>query len=246
MIQYRGIACVLIVSSGLLVGCEKKSFHSQPLASLQVINAVVGGGNIKLNNNQRDSVRMYNAKVFGLAILDGKTSIRVWPTNEFAKPYFNNIMEVEKGGIYSLFLFGQSGSVESLFIKEQIPGRYNDSVIGVRVAHLSPGSDALNITLKANPSTIIFQQIKYREVSGIVKIPLPNPVPAGRASFEIRDAASNKLLTTYVLPTSVNALYPGISISLQRFKNIMLVVKGSRDNLSGTNAIGVFPVAMSY
>lgn len=242
-IVYLGL---FIIITGLLVRCKKDTDRRQPMASLRIINALIDGGNVKLNANERDSVLMYNAKSFGLAIVNGEASVQVWPAPESGKPYYSKRMEGQSGDMYSLFLFGWPGSVESLLIKEQVPVWYWDSVVGVRIAHCAQGIDAIKITLKKDPTVPIFSQITYKTVSEIVKVPLPRIIPSGAVSFEVRDAADNKLLATYTLPTSVNSLYPGISVALQRFKNITLVIKGSRDTLSGPNAFGIFPVSMSY
>lgn len=243
LIAYLGI---LTIGTGLLIGCKKDSERNQPVASLRIINALIGGGNVKLNANERDSALRYNAKSFGLALVNNHASILVWPSGESGKPYYSKIIEAQDSDIFSLFLFGWHGNVESMLIKEQIPSWNSDSVVGIRIAHLAQGIGGINITLKKDPTTPIFRQISYKTVSDIAKIPLPRVIPAGSASFEVRDAVNDKLLTTYTLPASVNSLYPGISVALQRFKNITLVIKGSRDTLSGPNTFGVFPVAMSY
>lgn len=236
----------LMVSTGLLMGCEKGTTSYHPVVSLRVVNALMGGGNMKINTNERDSVLMHNAKAFDLAIVDNQVAVKVWPSAESAKPYYNNQFEAQGADIYTLYLFGMVGSTESLLVKEQMPAWYSDSVIGVRVAHCAPGSGAVNITLKSDPTSPVIRQINYKTISDIVKIRLPGVIPAGTASFEVRDAADDKLLATYILPANANSLYPGISIALQRFKNITLVIKGSRDSLSGPNAFGVFPASMSY
>jgi len=240
-ILYMGLIC-----TGLQMGCMKDADKSHALASFRVINALIGGQNIKLNANERDSVLTYNAKVFGLSIVDNETNLRVWPTGQPGKPYYSNKIKVENGIIYSLYIFGLAGSEEALLMKEEIPAWYSDSSMGIRIAHCAPGSGSVNITVKRDPTVPVFSQVSYKEVTNVVKIPLPGTIPAGGTSFEVRDATNSKLLATYTLPTSVNSKYPGISVSLQRFKNITLVIKGSRDTLAGPNAFGVFPVAMAY
>lgn len=237
---------ILIISIGLFNGCKKDTDKDQPVASLRIINAIIGGGNAKLNSNERDSALRYNAKAFGLTIINGQASVLVWPTSGSSKPYYGNKIGMQVGEIYSLFLLGWPSNVESILVREQVPTWYVDSVVGIRVAHCAQGIGAINITLKKDPTVPIIKDISYKVVSDIAKIPLPRVIPAGTASFEVRNVIDNKLLATYTLPTSVNSQYPGISVALQRFKNITLVIRGSRDTLSGPNTFGIFPVAMSY
>lgn len=239
--------CILSIWTLSSIGCKKEEGELQPVASIRSINALIDGGTVKLNTNERDSVRMYNSRVFGLALVNQEATIQILPTAAPGKSYYNNKISMEDGDIYSLFLFGWPANVESLLIKEQVPGFYVDSVIGIRVAHCAPGGLPVNITLKKDPTVPLFQQVNYKTVTDIVKVPLPRVVPVGGAIFEVRDAANNKILATYSLPTaSASSTYPGISVTLQRFKNLTLVIKGSRDTLSGPNAFGVFPAPVSY
>lgn len=229
-----------------IISCKKNmpSYHS--VVSLRVVNALINGNTLKLNTNERDSVLMNNAKWFALAVVDNESTVRIWPTLGSDKPYYNNKFSTKDGDMYSLYLYGQAGSPESHLIKEQIPAPYADSAVGIRVAHLSPGTGAVNINLKADTTHSIISGVSFKEISDITKIPLPTVIGAGSASFEIRSVVDNTILATYTLPNSVNSQYPGISVPLQRFKNITLVLKGSRDTLSGPNAFGVFPAAVSY
>lgn len=238
------LAATLLASG--IISCKKNtpSYHSA--VSLRVVNALINGSTLKLNSNERDSVLMYNIKSFSLAITNNESTVQIWPTSGGNKPYYDNKISTQDGDLYSLYLYGWAGNAESLLIKEQIASPYADSAVGVRVAHLSPGTGAVNINLKSDPTHSIISGVNYKSISKLVKIPLLTVIPAGSASFEVRNATDNKMLATYTLPNSANSLYRGISVPLQRFKNITLVLKGSRDTLSGPNAFGIFPAAVSY
>jgi hypothetical protein len=93
----------------------------------------------------------------------------------------------------------------------------------------------------------LFSNIAYKQISDFVKLPLKTSVTAGSVSFQVRSAVNpSTVMTTYTLPNNANSEYPGISINLQRFKNITIVVKGVQGTTSGADRFGVFPVLTSY
>jgi hypothetical protein len=233
--------CLFFLSS--VTSCKKTEIKSSPIASLNVVTAVINGGNVKLNTNLQDSAKAYNSKSF--AIIPG-SKIVLYPTNNPLTPYYNPTHQTstENGEVYSVFLAGQAPTFESVFVKENLPERYADSTIGVRIINLSPNSTPINVTLASANTINVFSDVSYKQISDFAKFPLRTVIPTGSATFQIRDAAGT-LLATYTIPTSVNSLYPGITIALQRFKNITLVIKGLMGT-TGSDGFGVFPTLMTY
>lgn len=240
------ILAVLILFTGL-ESCKKSEVSSEPLASLNVITAVISGGNVKLNTNVRDSAKAYNAKVFG--IVPGK-EIKLFRTSNPAVNYYKETPITENGGLYSVFLAGQGSTLEPIFKKESIPAFYKDSIFGVRIVNLSPNSTPVNVTLASAPATNVFNNVTYRQITDFSTFPLRS-ILAGNTeklktvNFQIRNAAGT-LLASYQLPVNANSNYPGISINLQRFKNISIVIKGLMGTTTGPDAFGVFPVVTTY
>ncbi|MBB5440239.1 hypothetical protein HDC92_003939 [Pedobacter sp. AK017] len=233
----------LIIGLAIMASsCKKTETKSEPLASLNVITAVIGGGNVKLNTNERDSVKAHNWKTFG--IVPGK-EIWLYKTGNPVVSYYKETPATENGGVYSIFLAGQGSTFEPIFMKENLPAFYKDSIFGVRIVNLSPNSTPVNVTLASAAGTNVFTSVAYKQVTGITTFPLRTVIPAGTVSFQIRNEAG-VLLATYTLPTSANSNYPGISIALQRFKNMNIVVKGLMGTTTGPDAFGVFPVVTSY
>ncbi len=230
----------LIISLMTITACKKNEISLTPLASLNVVNAVIGGGDVKLNDNVQDSAKAFNSKTFG--IIAGTNNLSIYSTNNPSKPYYNNTLETENGGNYSIFLSGQSTGIEALFIQENIPPSYADSIIGIRVVNLSPNSTSLNITLASAPNNNFIGGLAYKQMTDFIQLPLRSLITTGSMSFQVRNGGNN-LLATYTLPTVVNSTYPGISVQLSRFKNISLVVKGLIGTNSGNDAFGIFPVA---
>src|SRR5262245_18185365 len=122
----------LIIMMGMqviFVACNKNKIESPPTAALIVINAVLGGGNEKLNNNERNSAKISNAKTFGL--LAGETSIMLYSSDNPHTPYYYDFNQIENGGLYSIYLSGQRDMVDAIFIQDNIPSAYNDSMVGI-------------------------------------------------------------------------------------------------------------------
>jgi hypothetical protein len=237
----------LLVAIAVLIGnsCKKNLNESKPVSSLNIVNAIVGGVSIKIDKNLLDSSKIYNAKNF--PIVPGR-DIRVYPTIDPASTYYQvSKSQTVNGKLYSVLFCGQSPNVEAIFREENYPAPYTDSSFGVRVINLSPNSSPINITIQSNSSTNLFSNIAYKQISDFVKLPLKTSVTAGSVSFQVRSAVNpSTVMTTYTLPNNANSEYPGISINLQRFKNITIVVKGVQGTTSGADRFGVFPVLTSY
>jgi hypothetical protein len=232
------IFCSIVVI--IMTSCKKNEVSLTPLASLNVVAAVIGGGNLKLNYNERDSAKAYNSKVFG--IVSGTSNVVIYSTSNPGKPYYDNTVETQNGDNYSLFLSGNPNGIDAVLVKDNMPAHYIDSTVGVRIVNLSPNCSPVNITLASASTTKIFSNIAYKQVSDFIQLPLLAVMPSGSVTFQVRDGISNALLTSYTLPSSVNSDYPGISVQLSRFRNITLVIKGLQGVSTGVDAFGVFPV----
>ena len=233
------LAVILIV----IMSCEKNKIKAQPgsIATLIVTNSIVGGTTIKLNTNERDSAKSYNSKSFFLA--SGQSEINLYSTSGSKNSYYNNVQQIEGGGVYSIFLTGQGSSVDGLFVKENLPPYYSDSVFGVRVINLSPNSDPVNIALASSGGTNLFSNLTYKHITSISILPLRNPIPPGSVTFQIKNASTNTVLASYTLPGTANSTYPNISVLNSRNRNLTLVIKGLMGVTSGSDALGLFPVA---
>ncbi len=237
----RSIFYIIYIALFFVTSCKKDELEVSSIASLNTVTAVIDGGNVKLNTNERDSAKSYNSKLF--IIRSGNSIVRLYPTNDNSIVYFNQSVQTEAYGIYSLFLAGAYPTIETVLVKDNLPPMYSDSTFGIRVINLSPNSSSVDITLAADTKTNLFSEVPYKQLTEFIKLPLPTTIPSGSVSIQVRDHANASLLATYTLPTSVNSLYPGISIALTRFRNLTLVVKGLKGTTSGTNAFGIFPVA---
>jgi hypothetical protein len=218
-----------------LQSCKKDGPKFTPLASLNVADAVVGGRNVKLNTNVRDSATLYGYKLF--QVLAGETPIKLYPTNNPNTPYYQETKTTVNGGIYSLFLTGTANAPESIFVKDEIPPFSQDSIIRVRIVNCSVNSTPVSVTLASSPSVNIFSDVSYKTVSDFRNFDLKTNLPVGSNVFQIRNS-EGILVASYTLPATGL-----ISISSSRFKNITLVIKGNYGTTGGSDTYGVYAMA---
>ena len=229
MKKYIVFALTLLAS---LQSCKKDGPTFTPLASLNVADAVIGGRNVKLNTNVRDSATLYSYKLF--QIVAGESPIKLYPTNNPAAPYFDQTRTTVNGGIYSLFLTGTASAPENVFVKDEIPPFSQDSIVRVRIVNCSVNSSAISVTLGSAPTATIFSNIAYKSVSAFRDIELKTRLAVGGNIFQVRDS-SGTLLASYTLPATGL-----VSVASSRFKNITLVVRGLSGTTSGTDAFGIY------
>lgn len=229
MKKYIVFALTLLAS---LQSCKKDGPTFTPLASLNVADAVIGGRNVKLNTNVRDSATLYSYKLF--QIVAGESPIKLYPTNNPAAPYFDQTRTTVNGGIYSLFLTGTASAPENVFVKDEIPPFSQDSIVRVRIVNCSVNSSAISVTLGSAPTATIFSNIAYKSVSAFRDIELKTRLAVGGNIFQVRDS-SGTLLASYTLPATGL-----VSVASSRFKNITLVVRGLAGTTGGTDAFGIY------
>lgn len=229
------IIYLVILFSLALQACKKDGPTFTPLASLNVADAVIGGRNVKLNSNVRDSATLYGYKLF--QVLAGETPIMFYPTNNPSNPYYQQTHTTVNGGIYSLFLTGTASAPEGIFVKDEIPPYSQDSIVRVRVVNCSVNSTPLTVTLGSSPNVNLFTNVSYKVVSSFSNIELKSRIATGGNIFQVRNSTGT-ILASYTLPAS-----GVISVASSRFKNITLVIKGLQGTTTGSDALGVFAMA---
>ncbi|MEN0057158.1 MAG: DUF4397 domain-containing protein, partial [Mucilaginibacter sp.] len=194
----KKILILLGISGLLLAACKKdnKTYFTES-GSLTVTNKVIGGKALTFNTT---TYTIGTDAYQTMPIKAGDQQVKLYDAaNKTAAPYFNEKMQIENAGRYSLFLAGASpANIDAIQIKDNYTA-YTDSLCGVRFINLSPNSPKLsvNVTGAANGSTVT--GIAYKEYSDFVKF------PAKRAnssySFEIRNAATGEVIRSYDIST---------------------------------------------
>lgn len=244
--------CTIIV---LFCACKKEE-STTSYASINVVNAAIGSGTVKVNYHGKPiswaaysgsigAINYAASQILMVFNLNNNYPFTIVPALDTLKPVFNKILPMEPSGMYTLFTTGQApASYDAVFVEESnIPYNLRDSAIAVRFINLSPNSSAVNVTLASAPTVNLVTGLAYKQLTEFKQYPLKKIVPAGSMTFEVRDAVSSVLLTSYTVPAAAVQPYPAVSTSLSRFKSVTLVVKGLMGTTAGTNAYGLFPVA---
>ncbi len=230
-IKYYAIALFLVVA---FLSCKKEKQVAQPLSSLNVVNTVVNISKIQVN--YFGSAVVYGTYLANInyganaqySIPVGSDPITIVAATDTIHPVFNQSINTVAGGIYSLFLCGQSSAVEGVVLQDNIPA-VQDSSAGVRFVNLSPNSQPVTINLQGNLATQIeFSGLAYKQVANFKIYPATYKYGT-KYTFEIRDAATGTILKTYAW-------------TFRRFFCQTLVIDGLEGTTSGTNAFNVFSV----
>jgi len=175
------------------------------LASLNLINVSVILGPVKAKLTDKEGLYSlitatvpYNGyAVYGITA-SRSVPITVVSSTDTTNTVFNSELKFNDGDIYSLFLTGQIGNVETIMIKENIPA-FSDSLCGVRFINLSYNSNPVNITLTTTPEVAEFSNLTYKQISDFKTYPALSTNVS--YSFQVRDAVTSNLLASFTLPT---------------------------------------------
>ncbi|MBO9573130.1 MAG: hypothetical protein J7497_13145 [Chitinophagaceae bacterium] len=211
---------LLLFAIVLFASCEKDEFQTTQLASLRIVNAIVGGTTARLNSITSN---INNNSSNAFVVLTGRPDIYVYPVGDSLNPYFhaNKTQQVEANEAFSLFLSGIPGAIESLWVKDNYPV-HSDSTFGVRFINLTANSIPVNITLATTSTINEFENIGYQQLTEYKTFFANNENQ--NLTFQVRSSAD---------PNNILASLP-VSTSAPRFKNITLVFRGDM-----TGAVGL-------
>jgi len=189
------------------VSCKKNSTVPLSPVAFNVVNVMPASNPIIPVFGTKDPIEYFaNANQIGYpgsyeySPSSGSTSLYVIQADDTTlsdkkQKMLNGQFSLIPGGIYSLFLAGDTTSPDTLFLRDNITN-YTDSSAGVRFINLSTGSLPMSVTILGNPaSETEFANIGYKGVSGFRKYPA-GPSAGGYYIFTVRDQASGDSLTS--------------------------------------------------
>jgi len=212
----------LVLSCGLLLFSCKKDEAPRSVASLNVINVATGAGPIKVNasGNQVDWSNVTTTIAFGASsvytIPEGNLSFNGATTGNPNADLFNLSKTFKSGGLYTLFVVGETPNIETIFNEENYPS-YPDSALAVRVVNASPNSAAINVTLATSTTINEFSNLTYKQQSEFKKYSAKPGVTNAAFNFQIRNMAG-VILASYP--------FTATNLSQARFKGVTLVFRG--------------------
>jgi hypothetical protein len=241
MTRYFLLLIFVIPAIGF-ISCTK--FNSSGSAALSIVNAIDSNsylitdfepGGTKGNSGAllqyfATANQIFNGSSWESGSFVGSLSISLFQGTDTVNSLWSGTFNLAPGSIHTLFLSGDTVSVDTLFTTDLIPYYASiDSVAGVRFVNLSRGSLPISVDLQgSSPTQYEFSNLTYRQISGFKQYTAGSNAPPAGYTFEIRDQQSGNLLTT-------------ISWSYSLFKNNTIVVGGS-ENPNTSTPIQAFQV----
>ncbi len=194
---------ILCISMGIIASCSDDDENDFLMpASLKVVNAINGEPSV-IVNTAGDSIVYATTRAtvgFGasrrLTIPTNRTQeLEIVSAADTLDIIYNEVLELQPS-IYTLFLVGEDGSEENLFVEDDFK-QFTDSIVGVRFAHLSPNGSTLNVSV-VDGSGNTTENLGYKGVTEYFEFPAKNG--DGPYTFEFKDAGGNVLTTSIVDP----------------------------------------------
>lgn len=197
----------LIMVSSLFFSCKKGSniIKPAPQSSITVVNGVINSDPIIMDyyNTHPISIFYNTAKEisFGasqeFSITSGEIPLAIYQLSDTVNTLLKKSFNITKGSIYSLFLAGTDPANPDYIFNQDHPPYHSiaDSVIGIRFVNLSPNSNPVSINLQGSPNGSSVSSLAYKAITDFKDYPYKSSV--SQYVFEIRDATSGDLLTTY-------------------------------------------------
>jgi hypothetical protein len=222
----------LIVFFVIVQSCQKSGTPSGA-AALNIIDAGINLPTLYISfSDTAGNYYLNQAQIsYGSSVEYGNPAgilpLTLVAVNDTIKPVWESTLNLKVGGIYSLYLSGQGGVPDTLFLRDTIP-TYTDSSVGARFINLSSGGGPISVNLQGNyPNQNEFSNLSYQQVTPFKTYSGLSSV-GGAYNFEIRDQASGYLVYTFQWNFTI-------------FKNNTLVICGSEVPNSST-PISVFAV----
>ncbi|HWK03437.1 MAG TPA: hypothetical protein VNS58_07385 [Puia sp.] len=239
MKQFPGIVLCLLI---LATACKKSSTTAAPVqtASLTIVNALINSASAIVGSSQGfDQNAYYHSFTvpFGTGLQQtlpvGVSMLTITgESNATAYSYYSSSLALSDSAKYSFFLAGTATVPTILRTTDTIP-KYavstTDSITGVRFINCSPGSNPISVNVQGSPAQKLVNNLAYMAITPFQTLPV-NIANGFSPSiiFEVRDVASDTVLTTYTLNSTL-------------FKNQTLVVAG-QETAGAAVPVTVFPV----
>jgi hypothetical protein len=214
--------CFLFLYGLILYSCQKDEHIKGELgvggmAKINVINAVVTGGNAKVNVSPK---KMYwnslpdNQVLGGFTLgrlfmvpADRSTVMQVAPVSDTTKIWYDNTSQLKSGKVYTLYLSGTPGDVKSLLheeigfpkpiIRDVIkPTPAADSIVNIRFTNLSVSVPDVDINLVGGGK--VTGNLGYRQFTDFKAYPATSGYDY--YTFEVRRSSDKELIATYDFP----------------------------------------------
>lgn len=207
------IVSVLIIA---LSSCEKEKTYAPP-AVVQVFNGLEDGTALFVNLSegrpaQYSSALRVENKTYQLRnnliyinafpqMLQLYSSIDTLPKDA---PVISTTLQLNSGGIYSMFMYGTKQAAQYFVVEDAIPPINRiDSTTHIRFVNLSE-NHVVAINLKGEPAGSFINKLDFKQIAAFHSLVVNKENLI--YEFECRDAVSNEILATYTINNTFNTL----------------------------------------
>ncbi|MEN5193420.1 hypothetical protein [Sphingobacterium faecium] len=228
-------AGILMAITTFLFSCQKdEGVGTVDIAKVNVINAVVGGGEAKVNigTGRIPWSSVVDDQILGgpngvgrlyITPTDRSSYLQVVPVDDTTKFWYNQQQQLAAGKMYTLYLSGTAREVKTSFHEETnfpkyilrdagYPTPVKDSIVNIRFVNLSPSGPQVDINVQGKSSNEV-SGLNYEEFSEFKTFPFTKN--GNFMTFEIRKSSDKMLITRYSL------YVPNV-----RFKSIAIIMIG--------------------
>lgn len=191
----------------LLNGCEKSDHPSNP-ATIQLFNALDDGEGLFTNLSGQHPIQYNTSLRVGnkaYYLNSNLLTIEQFPqplafytfTDTLPKdlPVLSLNLDLDKSGIYSMFIYGTKRAAGYLMNKDMIPAINRiDSTTHFRIVNLSEQQE-LSVNLKGQAHKSFINKIAFKELSPFIELPADKSVAS--FEFEFRDYATGDLISSF-------------------------------------------------
>lgn len=218
--------CLVVLAAGWSA-CRKNTVHYNPPAVVTVYNTMGDGTSFYVNLAPGHSIvyafamKLANQRNEQLTFPDNERFMSVYAdpdTLSTDKPAWRSELEMQAGGMYSLFFTGEKNAVDGLLVRDTLPvPAPGDSVTYFRFANMS-SRNKVDVYLKGEAGPMV-RGLAFRSLSGFFRFGANASAPD--YEFEFRDAETGDLLISSI-QTGVGE-YPNFNNAyLQNHATILL------------------------
>lgn len=238
--------CLIFLCGIPLYSCQKDEqvigdLGKTGFAQVNVIDAVVTGGNAKVNvspkqiywnslpNNQEPGGQVLGGFTLGRLFrvpADRKAVMQVVAVNDTTRMWYDHTAQLNPGKVYTLYLSGTPENVKTILHEETSFPKYivrdvakrtpsADSIVNIRFINLSPSGPKVDVNIQGK-STLEASNLNYQTFTDFKVYPATKDNES--IVFEIRKSSGKELINTYYF----NADY-------FRFKSVVVFMIGVYD-----------------
>jgi len=229
---------IIIIIQAASSSCTREfnNVKINPISAITIVNAVVNANPLIADFSGVDSVAAYYSTTQQIAygcsleysIASSKTPVVIYQISDTNWAFYKNILNLQPSAVYSLFLSGSDTMhIDTLLTQDNPPYHSSsDSTVVIRFINLSPGSNPISVDIEGNPNGSEVNSLAYQSITTFKSYVANQSIT--QYNFEIRDATSGELLTTY-------------TYNISPFQNVTIVINGIKGEI-GSNALGIFQV----